>query len=294
MLWKIFCLLFLLIGFNLSSQELKFVSKLPSIINESSGVETSGENRIWSFNDSGGKSELYLLDTLGNLVKTLKIKAAWNRDWEDITKDDKGNFYIGNIGNNDNKSKDLSIFKIPNPETIPTNTVKATTIKFTFEDQSLFPPSKDRLNFDCEGMFWYNQHIYLFTKNRSYPSATNVYRIPSVQGEYIAHKIGTFFTGKDTGKRKNLYKHWVTGAAISPDNKKVCLVNGKKLWVFYDFKGDDFFGGKSLRIDLGDNTQKEAVCFINNNEVFITDEYWKKKDVGGNLYRIKLDLVNQN
>ena len=290
---RIFCrilvMVFFLTNMNMWSQKLELVTKLPSIINESSGIETAGLNRFWTFNDSGGKPALYLIDTLGNLLKTLKINKSWNRDWEDITKDSQGNVYIGNIGNNSNATKDLTIFKIPNPSSINGDSISAEIISFSFEDQTLFPPSSENKNFDCEAMFWFNKNIYLFTKNRSFPTATNLYRIPDEKGNYIAKKISTFYTGKNTGVPNDYGSHWVTAAAISPDGTRICLVNENKLWVFYEFTKDHFFDGKFIEINLGSRTQKEAACFLTNDEIYITDEYWLNSDSGGNLYKIKLE-----
>lgn len=274
---------------NLWSQELELVAKLPRLINESSGVEISSENHIWTFNDSGGNAELYLIDTIGNLLKTLKITNSWNRDWEDITKDNSGNFYIGNIGNNSNSTKDLTIFKIPNPEKVQSDEVTATIISFSFEDQTEFPPSQDYMNFDCEAMIWHNDNIYLFSKHRSFPTATNLYRIPATEGEHIAKKIGTFYTGKKYGTPKDYGSHWVTAVAISPNGKKICLINGSKLWIFSNFEDDNFFDGECIEIDLGENTQKEGVCFVSDDLIYITDEYWLRSDIGGNLYKLNLN-----
>lgn len=284
-------LIYLTFCSSVLGQDLIKITKLPSIVHETSGIEAQGSNKIWTLNDSGGEPELYLCDTLGNLNKTLKITNAHNKDWEDIARDNKGNLYIGDIGNNQNKRKKLTIYKISNPDEISSETTKAEIITFSFEDQKKFPPSKKKLNFDCESMFWQNGFIYLFTKHRTYPSATNLYRIPATKGNYKAKKLGTFYTGKKSGELKNIHKHWIAGADISPDGKRICLINGKKLWVFYDFTGDDYFGGECLEIDLGENTQKEAVCFITNDLLYITDEHWVKNDIGRNLYILNLNTI---
>lgn len=281
-------LIIILNDIPLWSQELKLRAKLPEFIKESSGIESTENGRFWTFNDSGANPEIYQIDVHGKLLRTLMISNGWNRDWEDITKDKKGNLYIGNIGNNSNASKDLSIFKIPNPNDITSDSVSAAIISFYFEDQVSFPPSKKNMNFDCEAMFWFNQNIYLFTKHRSFPMATNLYKIPAKSGKHKAIKIDTFFTGKKSGKQDDFGKFWVTSAAISPNGKRICLINGSKLWLFYDFKKDHFFGGKHIKIDLGKRTQKEGVCFTTNNEIYITDEFWAGKNVGANLYSLKL------
>ncbi len=274
---------------NSMGQKLEFLSKLPSIINESSGLETTGKNQIWTFNDAGGNPELFLIDKQGNLLKTLEIVNVKNRDWEDISKDDQGNFYIGNIGNNSNATRDLSIYKIPNPKNLKENKVSAKVISFSFEDQVDFPPTQEKLNFDCEAMFWFNENLYLFSKHRSFPMATNLYRLPAVEGHHIAKKIGTFYTGKDSGTIKDFSEYWVTSAAISPSGDKVCLLNDKKLWIFYNFEKDQFFNGDYKEINFDKKTQKEAVCFVSNDLLYISDEYWLHSNEGGNLYKLKLN-----
>ena len=284
----------LLVSSNSKAQKLEFLSKLPSMINESSGLEITGKNQIWTLNDAGGNPELYLIDRKGNLLKTLEITNAKNRDWEDMTKDDQGNFYIGDIGNNSNASKELAIYKIPNPKKTKESQFSAEVISFSFEDQVDFPPGKENLNYDCEAMFWFNENLYLFSKHRSFPMATNLYRLPAVEGNHAAKKIGTFYTGKTSGTIKDFSDYWVTAAAINPAGDKVCLLNDKKLWLFFNFEEDQFFKGDMLEIDLGSKTQKEAVCFVSNDVLYISDEYWQNSDTGGNLYKLKLNSKFKN
>ena len=274
---------------DLVSQSLELLAELPSMVHESSGIIASGEDKFWTFNDSEGEPELYQFDLKGNQIRTLKIFNAWNRDWEDICRDDKGRVYIGNIGNNANTNTDLRIFVIPDPDKVSEEAVFAEVISFSYEDQTAFPPSSDSMNFDCEAMIWLNNNIYLFTKHRSPPWATNVYRIPARSGHHTARKIRTFLTGEAKAYENEPADYWITAADVSPDKGKVCLLSHNKLWVFYDFTGDDFFGGKSKIYEFDESTQKEAVCFINNEELFITDEYQFIFRRGGNLYRFKID-----
>lgn len=275
---------FLLLLTGAHAQELRTVTRLPAILSETSGIEASGSNRFWSFNDSGGEAALYQFDTLGNLLRTVAVTNAWNRDWEDIAQDGQGNFYIGNIGNNDNNSTDLTIFKIPNPDAATGDSVAAETISFSYEDQYSFPPPDDSLRFDCEALFWHAGHLYLCTKNRTVPfdGKTHLYRLPDAPGEYIAEKIGTFDTGGSL-----FLNFWITAADISPDGSRLCLLSSDKMWVFYGFTGDDFFGGQVRRFDFPPVTQKEAVCFLTETELYITDEELPG-GIGRNLYAIRI------
>ena len=77
---------------------------------ETSGLEVYGENLI-THNDSGGEASLYYLSKKGEIKYKRKISSAKNKDWEDITRDDKY-IYIADMGNNFNNRKDLKIYKI--------------------------------------------------------------------------------------------------------------------------------------------------------------------------------------
>jgi hypothetical protein len=104
--------LFILITTFSFGQKNKKGIKLPSIIDESSGLAFYNDTLLITHNDSGDKPLLYFFTLRGKLVHTLFIENALNEDWEDITSDNQGNIYIGDIGNNNNKRKDLKIYKI--------------------------------------------------------------------------------------------------------------------------------------------------------------------------------------
>lgn len=277
----------LLSTLTMNGQDLRLVTQLPKKVHETSGIELTGPDQIWTFNDSGGEPELYLCDTSGQLLRTVRIQNAWNRDWEDITQDDAGNFYIGNIGNNNNSNTDLTIFKITNPDATSDSVVEAEVIYFHYEDQHTFPPQEDSLNFDCEALYWYRNHLYLTTKNRTQPfdGEIHTYRIPDTPGTYTAEKIATWSSGGTS-----MLNFWITAGDVSPDGTKLCLLSSDKFWVFYDFVDDDFFGGKYEVIKLGNFSQKEAVCFLDENTLYITDEELLG-GFGRNLYNLKIGTL---
>ena len=54
---------------------------------------------FWTHNDSGNPPALFAVRRDGSLVREYKVAAA-NVDWEDISTDDAGHLYIGDIGDN--------------------------------------------------------------------------------------------------------------------------------------------------------------------------------------------------
>ncbi len=261
-------------------QNLKIVNDLPLSLRESSGVEfIAATNSIWTHNDSGNDSELYRLSESGEVVQVIQINAP-NRDWEDITSDKEGNLYIGDFGNNDNTRKNLRIYKV-NKSDLQRENAEISVIKFRFEDQKDFPPKRKKRIFDAEAFFYFKGHLYIFTKSRisNKIGKTNLYKVPAKEGAYVAEKIGSF-------TNCNQKACWITGADISDDGSKMVLLSEKNLIIFSDFKDDHFFDGKRDEIVFEYQSQKEAVCFKNNQTLYITDE--RAISSGGNLYELNL------
>ncbi len=266
--------------------DLTFLAKLPKGLKENSGIEIlSEEGPLWIIEDSKNKNHIYGVDLSGNIVSEFKIANAKNRDWEDIAKDGKGNLYIGDFGNNRNKRKDLCIYKIPNPLTSDSKELNAEKISFYYPEQISFPPNRRDYVYDAEAFFFFNEFLYIFTKNRMssklFDGRSLVYRIPARPGNHKAELINLFVSCEE---RLNCQ---ISSASISPDNTKVALLSHNRVWIFSDFKDDDFIDGKVEIHDLGHSSQKEGVCFKDNETLLITDELGKKRS-GRNLYEYSL------
>lgn len=269
-----------------------YSSKLVTLdtkLKEISGIEVDKAGKFWGINDGGNKAQLHQIDDTGKVSKTITITNAKNLDWEDMTQDDFGHFFIGDFGNNDNIRKWLTIYKIENPIDIKNNETEAEIIKFTFPKHLNFPPSKaSEKNFDLEAFVFYKRHLYLFSKNRTEPfdGDTNLYKIGDHADNYQAAFISNFNTCTTYEKLC-----WITSAALSPDRTKLVLLDSERLWLFENWQGDDFFSGDAYKIDLGIVTQKEAVTFLDNNTIVFTDEEFS--GIGRNSYMIKLDQVTK-
>ncbi len=135
------------------------------------------------------------------------------------------------------------------------------------------------------------RHLYLFTKNRTEPfdEITNVYKVGDHAANFDAGLAGLIDSFKTCTTMEKLC--WITSSALSPDRKKLALLDSTSIWLFENFKGDQFFSGDVSRIDLGIVTQKEAITFYDDNTIAFSDEEFK--GIGGNIYFIKLDQVKQ-
>lgn len=245
-------------------------------------MATLDNHTAWFIEDHGNEDEIYQVDQKGKLLKVLKVKNAKNKDWEDLAKDTQNNIYIGDFGNNDNKRKHLTIYRIPDPSREDGDTISADKITFEYPEQKDFPPKKEEMNFDAEAFFHHNNALYIITKNRTKPfnGIATIYKVPDTPGVHEAEFIGDFITCKDYDRCR------VTGADISPDNSTIALLGYGQIWLFTDFEWDDFSKGEINTIELGISTQLESISFLDNKTLLLSDE--KQGKDGGNLYAFKI------
>jgi hypothetical protein len=245
-------------------------------IKESSGFVKSRqfENLFWTHNDSGDLPRIFATTDKGELIRQVTIEGAKNVDWEDITTDDAGHLYLGDIGNNDNDRRDLSIYVIKEPD--PRQASSAQVIKrihFQYPDQSLFPDPQYQ-NFDSEALFWANGHLYLLTKHRS-DRRTALYRFEHLQDDQrqTLTRLGDFEVDG-----------MVTGADASVDGSKLLVLCYEYIYLFEKPRsGDNYLAGNFKRILL-ELRQSEGICF-NEPYFFLTNEQRE-------IYRLPVDYFN--
>jgi hypothetical protein len=189
-------LFFLVLSGNLAvlGQRYTHKIKLPPLLNEISGLAIYNDSILMAINDSGNQPELFFLKTNGKILKKTHILST-NSDWEDLTTDSYGNLYIGDVGNNSNDRKDLHFIKLSSQEAFENDTVTASEIRFTYEDQDEFPPPKWKCRFNCEAIFWFEDSLYLLTKNESvvpkkkdsWNRNPKLYVLSDQPGTYTAH-----------------------------------------------------------------------------------------------------------
>jgi hypothetical protein len=277
----------LLCAFTNAAQHLrsKKICDLDEKLYETSGLVLIDNKYLITHNDGGNKSEIYVLDLNGKLLKTIEVDEAKNRDWEDLAKDDKGRLYIGDFGDNLNTRKERQIYILRAGFIKDKNEkVNADKITFTYPDQKKFPPAKEQLNYDAEAFIWAYGQLYIFTKCRTkpYTGISNVYTVPATEGNYVAKKIGSF---------QFCSSNWqwcsVTAADYNPITNELAILTYSKLYLFSNFKGHDFWKGKRKTYNITSVKQREAICYKGKNSWYLTDEY-RRGIGGGNLYELSL------
>ena len=273
---------FLSVYFSSIAQKIQKIARLPEIISESSGLIFYNDSLFITHNDSGDKPILYFVNLKGKLIHKVIVNNANNVDWEDITKDDKGNIYIADIGNNSNQRKDLKIYKIKSHNLLNVNSLNAEIIELSYNEQTDFPPKDEALNFDAEGLAYHNDSLWIITKCRSIPFEGNayIYKFPTKAGKYNLKRKSHLFIGKE-----GFIKDAVTSLDIY--NNKVYLLTYNRILIYAIFDNKLSFENQYY---IKPYSQKEALIVKNKNEIYLTDESTKILG-GGYLYKLTLDAT---
>jgi hypothetical protein len=237
--------------------------------------ETSGiiffEGSIWTINDSGGNPEIYKIDkATGTVSQMVSIANGSNRDWEDITQDDKY-IYAGDFGNNDGNRTDLKIYKINKADITGKKkvTVDATIIGFSYSDQQSFEENSHNHNFDCESLISVGDSLMIFSKDWA-DDKTRMYKIPKIPGQYNIDPLETFDADG-----------LVSGADFSEVDHKLVLIGYKDhipfIFLVNDFNGRTLLGKEIFRFNLFKmkGSQTEGVAWSTGETVLFTTEQTK-------------------
>lgn len=263
--------------------KMKKLADLPDKMYETSGLAFVGGKYFVTINDSGNKSEVFLLDVNGKHVETVNVKDTKNRDWEALACAPDGTLYIGDVGNNLNKREKLQIYVLP-PGFENEKSVEPEKITFHYEDQEKFPPKKSEMNFDCEGFLYAKGSIYIFTKCRTKPftGITYIYELPAKPGKQVAKKIGQLQLCGSGWRSCS-----VTGVDYNEEYNMIAVLTYSRLYIIRDFKGTEFWTGKMKSYQLPIVKQREAIYIKDDQTLYMTDEY-KRGLGGGNFYKISI------
>jgi hypothetical protein len=250
-----------------------FIANLSSALNECSGLAyINGE--LWSHNDSGNPNEIYRLNPVdGSVMRTVVVANVLNVDWESMTQNEEY-LFVGDFGNNNGDRTDLNILKILIDDIISTvnDTVQATTIHYSYSDQTIFTAAANNNNYDCEAFIYSNDSLHLFSKNWV-NLETKHYVLPADTGTYAAQLIDSF----------NI-DGLITDAAIN-DSGNIVLLGYKDIgsnlyacfaWLMFDYSDiHHCFSGNKRRIELGlafSLGQTEGITLFNDNSGYISSE----------------------
>lgn len=106
-------------------------------IDESSGLAASRRHPgiVYTFNDSGGRPQVYAVGPDCRTRATLTFGGARNRDWEAMALGPDGGIYVGDIGDNLGGAWPyVTVYRIPEPAVLRTRTLHATAYRIKYAD----------------------------------------------------------------------------------------------------------------------------------------------------------------
>jgi hypothetical protein len=220
-------------------------------IPESSGIIASRQypGVYWTHNDSGNPPQLFAIDRYGKTINSFLVNRR-NRDWEDIANDDAGHIFIGEIGNNWARHKQLAVYRVDEPD--PHKPLPAgQTLTVTNEWQLRFPDGP----FDCESLLVWKDFGYVVSKI------------------YEGREAGLYrFSLEKQTKPAVLEKICdlpirpaCTGADISRDGKQIAIITIAGPYLFDLPKPgvvESIVQAKPPKSVFFTNIHMEAVCFV--------------------------------
>ena len=224
------------------------------IINEASGIADSKINSgyLWVEEDSGNPPQLYLLGHDGKVLKTVYIKGAVNRDWEDMALSND-TIYIADIGDNNQTFADYTICQFAEPSSSTDTVTSFNTIRFVYPDSS---HDAEAFLVDASA-----KDIYIITK-RDNPSKIYKLSFPySVTSVNTATLVGSLsYTG-------------VVSAAMTRDEKEIIIKTYFSLYHYIRSSAETIeqaLNKNYTTLPYTPEPQGEAITFADDNSGFFT------------------------
>ena len=253
-------------------QSCRAVGALMSVkdVPEASGVAASRKapGQLWLHNDSG-QPVLFAVAEDGTVRGRVRVYGAGVRDWEDI---DVGPcpqglcVYIGDIGDNNAKRRDIVIYRVPEPEAGAGTSAPSESMRLTY-------PEGPR---DAEAFFVLpNGNLFIVTKGERGPAV--LYRVPGAFRNGATERlerVATIVDAEGTNNGAVGRQNRITGASASRDGRWIAL---RSLHAVTYYAAEEFTAGnirEVLRFDVSAirEIQGEGVAFGEDGTVWLSSE----------------------
>ncbi|MDX2303201.1 MAG: hypothetical protein NW226_10395 [Microscillaceae bacterium] len=238
-------------------------------IDEASGLAASRNHpgALWTHNDSGAKSRIFLIDESGKTLGQVSLKGIDMRDWEDISigpgpKKGIQYLYIAEIGDNEGKFKTKMIYRFPEPQTRKLKPpFKIELGKKDFETIEIKYPDGKR---DAETLMIdpLTSDIYIISKRED---SVHVYRMDNPQKP----------SKKPITMQKTGQLHFFKAVAgnISPDGTEILVKNYANIYYWRRDPQEsvaEALKRKPVRLPYLREPQGEAITWKTDGSAFYT------------------------
>jgi hypothetical protein len=238
------------------------------VLDEISGITASRVNAglYYVHNDSGGKSEVYVLDGKGKTRHTLILPYFVNRDWEDIAvgpgpEPEVSYVYVGEIGDNKAQYSNVVLYRFREPDLSKVIKKKPTSseiadisaVSIMFEDGAR----------DCETLMLdpMNGDVYLVSKREQKVGLYQIKAPLADAGINVARRI------------LDLDFALAVGGDISPQRDKVIIKTYEKVYCWSLEPGQEIKDALSqppTELPYVIEPQGEAICWSADGKKYFT------------------------
>ena len=261
--------------------EFRLVGRMRSArLDEASGIQAGADGVLYLHDDEA--TRLFAADPAGGAFRELEVKQANNRDWEDITRvpgADGPLLVIGDIGDNRNARRRVSLYFVPEPRgdtDAGADAVATHRVRITYPDG---PRDAESLAYDAD-----SGRLLILTKRDQPP---RLYGVP-LDLALWRQDLEAEFLGEVPGLRpptrldivrnpgRGLWVSQPTGMDISPDGRRAAVITYRSLYLFQRAAGESWAAalrGSPREIVGPPGTQDEAVAFsADGRAVFVSAE----------------------
>ena len=256
---------------------------MDSRIVESSGLVASliKTNRYWTHNDGGNEPLIFAIDSSGAEQGFVRIEAAENRDWEDLTGfmlDGQSYLGIADVGDNGGIRETLSIYVIKEPDDPHGQSLKPDlVVNFRLEDG---PRDIESVAFDA------NERAFYLLSKRDYPPALYRLQWPDANehGLQLATRVGAVaaIPQPRAADAVNDPKAWrlraqPTAMDFSADGRLAVVLTYGNAYLFPRRDQESWASALARTpklIKLPPLPQSEAIAFDPEGRILITTEKW--------------------
>ena len=205
---------------------------------------------LWLLEDSGNEAQIDLIRTDGTYIRKVAFGGT-NRDWEDMAigpgpEAGRNYIYIGEIGDNDARYGDYSIYRFEEPAEGQSTINHYDVLRFRYPGN---------ISYDAETLLVdpSSRDIYIITKNQL---NVRVYRLPYPQSTTSVNEAEYLGTIK--------YFLMVSGD-ISPDGNEILLKTYNAIYYWKRRSGETLYQALSRNHDLSApyilEPQGESICW---------------------------------
>jgi hypothetical protein len=239
-------------------------SQLPELSGLASSQQHAGT--LYAHNDSGDTARFFAIDESARFLARIDMPGALAIDWEDIAVGRCPSgwcVFIADIGDNDLNRTECTIYRVPEPTTVPTD---GSTITTTFDRLPFVYPdglhNAETLLVDPQ-----SQRIFVVTKEEGSVSS-RVYELPSPVTPNVRATlvfVGTLSVPWTAGA--------ITGGAFNSCGDRVLIRSNTTMFELERPPSDDLvsiFSATAVPVPLAVEPQGEAVTYAADGRRYFT------------------------